>query len=314
MRWATRTCSRRCAGSRRQPAARRASAPERCSWPSRPARRPARHHPLVALRAARARYPAVEVEPDPIFVRDGDVITSAGVTAGMDLALALVEEDHGREVALATARMLVVYARAPAASRSSRSSSRIRRPSASRCGSSRHGSPSTPTRTSRSARWRPGCTSPSGSSPRLQARARGDARRLRRAGPGRARPLAARDGAPMISRASRPGPGSPAPRSCAAPSTAASAPARASTANAFAPRSPPDPTRKELPCPSSRSRSRSIPAFTALDAIGPYEVLAAGARCRGRLLRRRGRARSGPSRRWRRSSPTARSPRSSGPT
>ena len=59
------------------------------------------------------RYPAVEVEPDSIFVRDGDVITSAGVTAGMDLALALVEEDHGREVALATARMLVVYARRP---------------------------------------------------------------------------------------------------------------------------------------------------------------------------------------------------------
>lgn len=57
------------------------------------------------------RYPAVTVEPDPIFIRDGDVLTSAGVTAGMDLALALVEEDHGREVALQTARMLVVYAR-----------------------------------------------------------------------------------------------------------------------------------------------------------------------------------------------------------
>jgi len=59
------------------------------------------------------RFPAVEVEPDPIFIRDGDMITSAGVTAGMDLALALVEEDLGREVALATARMLVVYARRP---------------------------------------------------------------------------------------------------------------------------------------------------------------------------------------------------------
>lgn len=57
------------------------------------------------------RYPAVTVEPDPIFVRDGNVLTSAGVTAGMDLALALAEEDHGREVALQTARMLVVYAR-----------------------------------------------------------------------------------------------------------------------------------------------------------------------------------------------------------
>jgi transcriptional regulator GlxA family with amidase domain len=58
-------------------------------------------------------HPAVTVERDPIFVRDGDVITSAGVTAGMDLALALVEEDLGRDVALATARMLVLYARRP---------------------------------------------------------------------------------------------------------------------------------------------------------------------------------------------------------
>ncbi len=59
------------------------------------------------------RYPAIAVESDPIFVRDGDVYTSAGVTAGMDLALALVDEDHGAEVALQTARMLVVYARRP---------------------------------------------------------------------------------------------------------------------------------------------------------------------------------------------------------
>ena len=51
--------------------------------------------------------------PDPIFVRDGNVITSAGVTAGMDLALALAEEDHGREAALQTARVLVIYARRP---------------------------------------------------------------------------------------------------------------------------------------------------------------------------------------------------------
>lgn len=59
------------------------------------------------------RYPAVEVDPDPIFIRDGDVFTSAGVTAGMDLALALAEEDFGSDVALQTARMLVVYARRP---------------------------------------------------------------------------------------------------------------------------------------------------------------------------------------------------------
>lgn len=59
------------------------------------------------------RYPAVTVEPDPIFVRDGNVATSAGVTAGMDLALALVEEDLGRDVALEAARHLVVFLQRP---------------------------------------------------------------------------------------------------------------------------------------------------------------------------------------------------------
>ncbi|WP_329377173.1 GlxA family transcriptional regulator [Streptomyces sp. NBC_01351] len=58
-------------------------------------------------------YPAVAVEPDPIYVRDGPVATSAGVTAGIDLALALVEEDHGRDVALTIARSLVVFLRRP---------------------------------------------------------------------------------------------------------------------------------------------------------------------------------------------------------
>src|SRR5262249_35975461 len=59
------------------------------------------------------RFPAVLVEPDPIFVRDGSVWTSAGVTAGIDLALALVEEDLGRTVALAVARYLVVFLKRP---------------------------------------------------------------------------------------------------------------------------------------------------------------------------------------------------------
>ena len=59
------------------------------------------------------RYPAVTVEPDPIFVRDGNVATSAGVTAGMDLALALVEEDLGRDVALEAARWLVLFLKRP---------------------------------------------------------------------------------------------------------------------------------------------------------------------------------------------------------
>jgi transcriptional regulator GlxA family with amidase domain len=55
----------------------------------------------------------VRVEPDPIFVRDGPVWTSAGVTAGIDLALALVEQDLGRTVALAVARYLVVFLKRP---------------------------------------------------------------------------------------------------------------------------------------------------------------------------------------------------------
>ncbi|MBT2456175.1 GlxA family transcriptional regulator [Streptomyces sp. ISL-86] len=58
-------------------------------------------------------YPAVTVEPDPIYVRDGRVATSAGVTAGIDLALALVEEDCGRDAALLIARHLVVFLRRP---------------------------------------------------------------------------------------------------------------------------------------------------------------------------------------------------------
>ena len=64
--------------------------------------------------AALARaYPAVTVEPDPIFVADGPIRTSAGVTAGMDLALALVEEDLGPARALEVARNLVLFVRRP---------------------------------------------------------------------------------------------------------------------------------------------------------------------------------------------------------
>ncbi|MFJ7074341.1 GlxA family transcriptional regulator [Streptomyces sp. NPDC098781] len=58
-------------------------------------------------------HPAVEVDPDPIYVRDGHVATSAGVTSGIDLALALVEDDLGRDIALDIARHLVVFLRRP---------------------------------------------------------------------------------------------------------------------------------------------------------------------------------------------------------
>jgi len=59
------------------------------------------------------RFPHVRLEPDPIFVQDGNVWTSAGITAGIDLALALVEADLGREIALAVARQLVVFLKRP---------------------------------------------------------------------------------------------------------------------------------------------------------------------------------------------------------
>jgi transcriptional regulator GlxA family with amidase domain len=61
----------------------------------------------------RQQYPALQIESDPIFIQDGPVWTSAGVTAGIDLALALVEEDSGRALALDVARELVVFLKRP---------------------------------------------------------------------------------------------------------------------------------------------------------------------------------------------------------
>jgi transcriptional regulator GlxA family with amidase domain len=58
-----------------------------------------------------ARFPAIRLDPDAIFVRDGSIYTSAGITAAIDLALALIEEDYGPRLALAVARDLVVYLR-----------------------------------------------------------------------------------------------------------------------------------------------------------------------------------------------------------
>jgi len=59
------------------------------------------------------RHPGVRVEPDRIFVRDGRISTSAGMTAGIDLALALVEEDHGPEIARSVARWTVMFLQRP---------------------------------------------------------------------------------------------------------------------------------------------------------------------------------------------------------
>lgn len=60
-----------------------------------------------------AEHPGIDVDCEPIFVEDGPVWTSAGVAAGMDMTLALVERDRGRELALAVARRLVVYLKRP---------------------------------------------------------------------------------------------------------------------------------------------------------------------------------------------------------
>ncbi|MBM0231287.1 DJ-1/PfpI family protein [Micromonospora sp. STR1_7] len=67
-----------------------------------------RHARLLA-----AAFPRVRVEPDAIFVEDGTIFTSAGVSAGIDLALALVERDHGEEVARSVAQSLVVFLQRP---------------------------------------------------------------------------------------------------------------------------------------------------------------------------------------------------------
>jgi transcriptional regulator GlxA family with amidase domain len=72
----------------------------------------------VTTHWARARqlaedYPRLTVDPDPIYVRDGKVWTSAGVTAGIDLALAMVEADHGTDVAQTVARWMVMFLHRP---------------------------------------------------------------------------------------------------------------------------------------------------------------------------------------------------------
>jgi transcriptional regulator GlxA family with amidase domain len=69
-------------------------------------------HWKVAHKLA-SSHPTTRVEPDSIYVRDGRIYTSAGVSAGIDLALALVEEDHGPDLTREVARMLVVYLQRP---------------------------------------------------------------------------------------------------------------------------------------------------------------------------------------------------------
>lgn len=74
------------------------------------ANRRATTHWMMAAELGR-RYPDVHVEADRIFVQDGQIWTSAGMTAGIDLALAMVEDDHGVEVARSVARQFVLHHR-----------------------------------------------------------------------------------------------------------------------------------------------------------------------------------------------------------
>lgn len=60
-----------------------------------------------------SKYPGIDVERDAIFIEDGGVWSSAGITSGLDLALAMVEQDHGRDLALMVARQLVVFLKRP---------------------------------------------------------------------------------------------------------------------------------------------------------------------------------------------------------
>jgi transcriptional regulator GlxA family with amidase domain len=60
-----------------------------------------------------ARHPAITVDPGPIYIRDGNVLTAAGVTSALDLALALIDDDHGPDTARQVARELVTYLQRP---------------------------------------------------------------------------------------------------------------------------------------------------------------------------------------------------------
>jgi transcriptional regulator GlxA family with amidase domain len=69
-------------------------------------------HWVVAQRLAE-RYPRLKVDPKPLYIKDDHVYTAAGVTSGLDLSLAFVEEDHGADLARAVARVLVTYLQRP---------------------------------------------------------------------------------------------------------------------------------------------------------------------------------------------------------
>ena len=104
------------------------------------------------------RFPGVEVQPDPIYVRDGGVYTSAGATAGLDLVLALVEEDLGRRLALTSPSGWSSSSSGPEGSHNSASSSPRRWPIVNRFATCRPGSSTIPPPISPWRRSRAGST------------------------------------------------------------------------------------------------------------------------------------------------------------
>lgn len=65
----------------------------------------------IQLIFTHAPFPKVRIEPDHIYVQDGSIFTTAGLTAGIDLSLAMIEDDFGRQMALDVAKYLVAYLR-----------------------------------------------------------------------------------------------------------------------------------------------------------------------------------------------------------
>ena len=193
---------------------------------------------------SRARYPSVDRRPRPDLRRaTATSATSAGVTAGMDLALALVEEDLGPRASRSRSRATSCSSSAaPAARRSSAPSCARRPPTAPRCASCRRGSSTTSTRTSSVARARRARAHERAPlRARVQGRDRPDARRLRRAAARRARPAAAREHDRRAGRRRRRRVRLRHRRdACAARSRAASASAPSPTASA-SPLEPPPP-------------------------------------------------------------------------
>ena len=220
------------------------------------------------------RHPELKVDPKPIFVRDGDVWTSAGVTSGMDLSLALVEEDLGRKIAMEVARWLVLFLQRPGGQ--AQFSSHLETQLAER----------RPLRELQS--WiadnldadlrveslaERAVDEPAQLRPLLPARDRDDTRGLRRGAPSRARPPAARGGL--------------------GPRRARRRPVRLRHAGDDAPRLRPPgrvvPRRVPVPLPAhtrhqwpdtSDQRGDTVQIayllydrFTALDITGPHDVL-----------------------------------------